>query len=922
MIKKLGKDMKQYLALKASAGSGKTFALTIRYISLLLLGANPKEILTLTFTNKASAEMSSRIFQTLSDLGDDENIINELIKQTNLTQKEILEKKPILTHNYLSSQINILTLDKFFNQVLKEFSSYLGLDSDFVIQNDDKEYLEYLYLKSLNQDELQNLIFFNSFEAKKLTTIFNNFRILLDKNDEIAQIRFQEEIILDSSEILNQANIIKKAINSHKDSSSKAHSAVDFNDIDGLLDKGKTWLTKERLEEFSFFKKPLKTCPNIEELNNHFTTLKDLLISYLKDKSNFLVQNYLTLYEHFFQERLKYKLQNNSLEFIDISNMLLKLFEIIDQEFVYFRLDSRYSHILIDEFQDTSTLQYRILEPLIEELIAGKSSDSIETFFYVGDTKQSIYRFRGGQKELFDYLLEMFPQIEVEELDTNYRSKKEIIEFVNHTFVDISDFDYTAQKYIQDGGYVEVLEDEYDSDEPYLVVKNQIIKLLSHGVASNNITILTHTNEDISNIYEYLKEFLSEKNIEIATELSSKLINQNNINAIINLIKYLFFAQDIYLANFNNFIDRDLSSKDDLDSLDTKENLATLIYEIASVFNLIDENLMLFVQEIKQYKDIVDFVYEIDKNESVVSSKLNDGIKIMTIFKSKGLEFDSVILLDRLKNSPANRDSFVFEYDNLRLRNVHYKLKMRDKLDESYQNIIDEEKSKQTHDEYNKLYVALTRAKSNMIICKKVEKSIFDSINLLPSTIGTITKSDTIIEISTPQTIGYEPLKLGLQETKLKNIEEESEENIYARYYGIATHYCLEMMNKFDEASLQIALSQTKSRYNIYLKEYEFDKIYQSLSTLIKDKFFISLTDGAKISKEVPLLYNSELKQIDLLIQKDDIYTIIDYKTTSQMSDEHINQVQNYMKAVSNITKCEVNGYVCYISTNIVFKKI
>ena len=105
--------MKNYLALKASAGSGKTFALTVRYISLLLLGAKPKEILTLTFTNKAANEMSERIFHTLLNLGNDEAYLNEIIAQSGLSKEKILSKKEYLVNEYTNSTLSIFTIDKF-----------------------------------------------------------------------------------------------------------------------------------------------------------------------------------------------------------------------------------------------------------------------------------------------------------------------------------------------------------------------------------------------------------------------------------------------------------------------------------------------------------------------------------------------------------------------------------------------------------------------------------------------------------------------------------------------------------------------------------------------------------------------------------------------------------------------------------------
>ena len=102
--------MKKYLALKASAGSGKTFALTVRYISLLLLGAKPNEILTLTFTNKAANEMSERIYKTLLTLGDDEAYLNAIVEQSGLSKKEILGRKAFLVKSFSNASLSILPL--------------------------------------------------------------------------------------------------------------------------------------------------------------------------------------------------------------------------------------------------------------------------------------------------------------------------------------------------------------------------------------------------------------------------------------------------------------------------------------------------------------------------------------------------------------------------------------------------------------------------------------------------------------------------------------------------------------------------------------------------------------------------------------------------------------------------------------------
>ena len=109
--------MKNFLALKASAGSGKTFALTVRYITLLLLDAKANEILTLTFTNKAANEMSERIYNTLLTLGDDEAYLNAIIQESLLSKAEILGKKNFLIKSFTNAHLTIYTIDKFINNI-------------------------------------------------------------------------------------------------------------------------------------------------------------------------------------------------------------------------------------------------------------------------------------------------------------------------------------------------------------------------------------------------------------------------------------------------------------------------------------------------------------------------------------------------------------------------------------------------------------------------------------------------------------------------------------------------------------------------------------------------------------------------------------------------------------------------------------
>ena len=179
----------------------------------------------------------------------------------------------------------------------------------------------------------------------------------------------------------------------------------------------KTWLGKETLSDYSYFKK----CTN-ETLESFFLSVKEEIGLYYKLRAGYSLSKLFELYLMFKNFKLIFNKNKNYLEFNDISNLVYELLSSkIDKEFLYFRLDSQFSHILMDEFQDTSLLQYRILEPLIKEALSGDET-KFKTFFYVGDTKQSIYRFRGGKRELFDYVANTNKSLEVEVLNTNYRS--------------------------------------------------------------------------------------------------------------------------------------------------------------------------------------------------------------------------------------------------------------------------------------------------------------------------------------------------------------------------------------------------------------------------------------------------------------------------------------------------------------------
>ncbi|WP_419763859.1 MAG: RecB-like helicase [Arcobacter sp.] len=909
--------MKEYLALKASAGSGKTFALTVRYISLLLKGANPTEILALTFTNKAAKEMSERVFKTLKNLGNDEIYLEQISKVSELSNEQILNKKDKLVNLYLNSELSIYTIDKFINKILREFSGYLGVDDDFSIKQDNVENLQYKFLQSLGLEDFDKLITFSYYESKKFNSIFDIFQNLNEKNEEFKVVNIEEKLIpLQKNLALQIAFKLKNHIITCEGASNASLKAVGFNNFDELLERGKTWLTKDVASESRDFKKWVN-----EEFEKNFQELKIEISNYYKLRSAYSLSSLYELYNLFKNFKKAYNKNKNYFTFNDISNYVYELLSSkIDKDFLYFRLDSKYNHILIDEFQDTSLLQYKILEPLIEETLSG-NSEKFKSFFYVGDTKQSIYRFRGGKRELFDFVSKKHNQIETEILNTNFRSAKNIVEFVNRAFVNLDNYEYYEQLSNIENGYVEVISDEsLKEDEKYQNVASTIASLIRKNVDPNTIAILTYTNDDVLELYSYLSKTFS--SLKISTEMTSKLINQENVKACINAIKYLYYKEKIYKENLNAIIGNAPGANIEFE-FDLEENrVFELILKVARYFNILDDNVIRFIEESKNFVDIVDFVYEVDLMETPIENKEQMGLQILTIFKSKGLEFDTVILLDRIKNKNADKSSLLFEYSGVFLENVYYKISNLDKFDENYERALNKEKALQKEDEINILYVALTRAKNNLFIFKKEEKSVFDLIGLESCKIGDLVINEVKKDINQKiQKIDYKPLSLGRQANKaIKDYDDEFE--LKSRYFGIATHYCLEMMNNFTIEELNYSLSLARSRYSVYLEDKDFNDIKKRVTLLIENEEFSHFLNNATFLREQSLMFNEEIKIIDLLIKKDEKYYIFDYKTTHGENIEHEKQVSFYKKAIKEITNTdEVYAYLIYLTTQKAYLK-
>ena len=905
---------KNNLAYEASAGSGKTFMLVVRYLSLLFMGASPSKILALTFTNKAAKEMKERVVITLEEL-QDRGELDEIVKVTQISKDEILSKRKKVLEQFLNANSKIMTIDSFFTQILRKFSLYASLMPDFSTSASQHEVkLLSRFLKEVSVAGKKKMLINLSLQSnKRLENIFNLLDEIYTKKQEMQHLTFtQIDTKVFEEEAMKQLQELKNIIFACEKASSTAKKGVTAESFDELLKKA--WLSRDSFD-YSTFKKCYT--PQMDTL---LIDIKQSIKNYnrAKEQNFFYALNELvTIYE---KAKKALYMEDSELSFSDVTSLVhFILHEINDSEFLYFRLDAQIEHMLLDEFQDTSILQYEILRPLINEITSGEGIFENGSFFFVGDVKQSIYRFRGGVSALFD-AVKQEQHTEVEQLLTNYRSQKEVIEFVNNTFIDKIK-NYSPQKVREEanGGYVEVIQNDEIIDESITKVK----QLISLGAELNEIAILCATNGDGQTI----KEALQHQNIDVVTETTTKLINQKSVKAVIEYLKYLYFCEDIYKHNFFALIDEDLAEmkKFEINNYTPFELVKKIIDEYTLFSD--DFHLARFLNVISVYPDIEAFLFEYERLDAEAAASELRGVRVLTIHKSKGLEYEHVIVMDRLKKAPPSRESIIYEYDNIKLKNLYLRIKGRDLLDDEYAHAIEKEKKLQHEDTLNALYVAFTRAKQNLFIVMKSKDSAFEILNLACGNSGVLLQNTTSLTQNKDTTkvvapnLAYKDFYYGMQNDILK-LEDTEDEDLKSINFGLAMHYMLEMMDGFNQQAIPHAKTMMINKYGHILDDKDIDEIQNRVKMLIDLDEFKKLSDG-KCYREKPLRYKNNLRYIDLLIYKDGMWNIIDYKSSMSFQDHHIKQVRYYIKAVKEITGESVKGYLCYLlQDRVVIKEV
>ncbi len=885
-------------AYEASAGAGKTFSLVVRYLSLLFMDEDADKILALTFTNKAANEMQERIIETLMHFQErDERF--EVAKVTGIDAEKLLQQRQAVLERFLRSDAKVMTIDKFFAKILRKFSLHAGLMptfSTFASQHEIKVMARFLTLANLRGKE-NDLIALSLMASKRLRDIFSLLNELYGKRKEMGRQHFQSGDYLSiEKEIMSNFSAMQAMVFA-SNMSEGAKNTMRCESVDEMLTKA--WIEKESLEYWQYKKGYL---PDMDE---RLHTIQILIPSYMRAKEAHFFNALFGLLDIYEEAKMMVAKEDGELSFDDITNLVYSLLkERVDSEFLYFRLDARISHILLDEFQDTSVVQFDILKPLIDEMSSGKGVSEHNSLFIVGDVKQSIYRFRGGTKELFYYVTDKYG-VTVDNLLTNYRSDANVVNFVNEVFREkISNYKPQLVRSGAEQGYVEVIH----NDEILEEMRDKVLSLIEKGADPDSIAILTQTNGDGSAVENLLRE----AGVEVVTETTSLLINQKNIRALIEYLKYSYFNESIYARNFFALLELEVGALQPCNI--GASDLSSELLKVIEMYGLFDGdlNLLRFLQLLDNYSDIEAFLFEYERLDATAAQTDLHGVRVLTVHKSKGLEFENVFVIDRLGRPKADSSTIIYQYDGIMLQQLYLRMNKRASFDSGYAQALADEERLSYEDGMHALYVAFTRAKRRLYIIQKSKDSKFEDLGLSEQTWGEeqITVQH-LVQKEQAEILAYEPRSYGVQSEIIKE-EREEEKDQHAIEFGLALHYTLEMMALFEENAIEEALSVAMNRYGAYLSEDDFMSIKKRIGHLVNDKRFKTLSDGV-ITKERAVSYASELRYIDLLVQKPGEWIVMDYKSAKGFSEQYHKQVGFYRKAVASITNEKVSAFLVYL---------
>ena len=837
--------MEQALTVyKASAGSGKTFTLASEYITLVV--KNPQDyrsILAVTFTNKATQEMKTRILSQLygiaHSLPDSEAYYEQVRMKTGFSEQTIRENAAkalsLLTHHY--NEFRVQTIDAFFQSVLRNLARELNLTANLRVDLNDEqveaqavdelinsleegeEVLNWIrdYIdKNIEDDKGWNVIsqikdfgknIFKDFYKDHKTELDNRFSDESFFNDFITDLRERRTRILNRlnehakqmykkirDANLDNPNLFNRGANGLLSHIIKLTKGTPSNDptpqyVQSCIDSAEKW--------------PASKCP-AKERAAIIELASASLCSDLKILNDYRINDWkeyqscnLTL-KHLSQLRLLHAISEavdeinkdtNRFMLSNTQSLLCTLMKDSDTPFVFEKMGAYLKHIMIDEFQDTSTIQWNNFRKLLDNCMAQVDSHNL----IVGDVKQSIYRWRQGDWKLLNNIEHEFTkeQIKIEPLDTNYRSEENIIRFNNAFFKQavlqtvkelesegiqgatelVEAYKEIEQKPRKDNGKgcVRIKLFRYDSknaSDYKQKILNELIEnirqLLDQGYKQKDIAILARSKTVIPDIVDSFQNI--DKDVSLVSDEAFRLDASLAVNVIIEALRLLTHPHDKLTESklVKLYQQQVIKTGKDINDLFVGENstelksflpsgyigkfeslsrlsLIDLVDEIYSLFSLDSLEgqsayVCTFYDTLNDYlrdhpADIDDFIEEWEDtlSSNTIQSDEVDGIRLITIHKSKGLEYDNVLIpfcdweLEKTNGITiwCSGDDKEKPYGELPLIPVDYSSKM---LGTVFEDDYKEEHLQNTVDNMNLLYVAFTRAGKNLFITGKKYK--------------------------------------------------------------------------------------------------------------------------------------------------------------------------------------------------------
>jgi ATP-dependent exoDNAse (exonuclease V) beta subunit len=802
----------------ASAGSGKTYQLTKAYLKLILATSSKqkyRELLAITFTNKAVAEMKQRILESLHTFSLQEKpqnkiaLFEDLLQELRLTPDELrLKAKRVLKellHNYAFFEIS--TIDKFTHKIIRTFARDLKISQGFDVVLDTDVLLEESIGRLLNR----------AGEDKILTKTLLDFSIEKIEDDkswniaydlfEIGKLLFQENHSVHLKEISNneiedftklQKTLKIKIQGKESKLGSLAKEALElinnnqleFTDFtrssfpkfmqsiaenNSKIDFNAAW--KQNFDSNPLYNKTssdaIKT--TLDNLHPQFSAIFARIKKY-HSELGFLKNCYknivpLSLLNEIAKEVTELQKEKDVLPISEFNSIIAKEIKNQPVPFIYERLGEKYRHYFIDEFQDTSQMQWQNLIPLVGNAIESENERGESgSLLLVGDAKQAIYRWRGGRAEQFLNLINLKtnPFVidpKVKNLEDNWRSRRTIVDFNNDFFTfsaeKLNKLEYkklfkegNRQKPKKNGlGYVEMhflKKENQPKEDPYCEKTVEVLqRVLQNGYSLKDICILVRDNKKGT----LLADFLTKNEIPLVSPDSLLLANNNEVFFLISVLKYLDNAEDNEAGYFildylfdnrkedkHDFIIQNLGALSSFlhktYGFDVKSVKNTSVYDLLEqaissfkLAGLSDAHLTQFMDEVfdfsqKEDSSIFSFLHFWEHKKGKLSVKAPESlnaVQIMTVHKAKGLEFPVVIFPFADSKIVDHRGGKLwiplkeeyFEGFSKLLINSNKELANYNATSEE---IYTDELNKLELDAYNVLYVAMTRAKNALFI--------------------------------------------------------------------------------------------------------------------------------------------------------------------------------------------------------------